>query len=120
MGREDLSGQQFAPAVNGNRVYDDLCALFRSYTREQWAAMLFGVETCCELVYSLEEALNSQPMRALGMLTDDHILPAVRLSERSVPTPATAPALGEHTNELLAGLGCTRDQISALKERGVV
>jgi alpha-methylacyl-CoA racemase len=36
------------------------------------------------------------------------------------PTRAPGPALGEHTDELLAGAGYTDEQIAALHEAGAV
>jgi len=118
--REDLVGEQFAPAVEGQTVYEQLRALFRSRTRVEWIAALAGVDACCEPVHSLEEALSSQPVQALRVLADDHILPAVRLSERGIPPPASAPVLGEHTQTLLTELGYTADQISDLKAQRIV
>ena len=120
VGREDLVGEQFAQAVKGEPVYDELCSLFRSRARNEWVDLLADVEACCEPLYSLEEALDSEPVRALGMLAGDHILPGVRLSERDVSPPATAPALGEHTQPLLAELGYTADQISALQAQRII
>jgi len=118
--REDLLSQQFAPAIPGEHVHDQLCALFRSRTQADWVDAFKDVETCCEPVYSLSEALSSEPALALGILADDHILPAVRLSEHEYNPPAPAPALGEHTAEILGELGYPADQIRAMKALGVI
>ena len=120
VGREDLQSQQFAPAVPGDPVYEQLCALFRSRTQAQWLEVFKNVETCCEPVYSLSEAMAAEPVQALGLLADDQLLPPVRLSEYETPSAAPSPALGEHTHTLLAELGYTADQISALEAQGVV
>ena len=42
---------------------------------------------------------------ALGILAEDPTLPAMRLSEHEYNPPASAPALGEHTAEILEGAG---------------
>jgi len=120
VGLEGLVGEQFAPAVKGKPVYNELRSLFRSRTREQWATLLAEVETCCEPVYSLSEALTSEPVQALGMLTEEGLLPPVQFSAQEGTPSGHAPTLGEHTGELLVELGFTADQISALKEQGIV
>ncbi len=119
--REDLLGQQFAPAVPGQHAYEELCALFRTRTREEWTEGLAGVDACCEPVYNVGEALVSAPVRALGMLCGEGLLPPVRLSsERTDPPPGPAPALGQHTAEILAELGYNEAAVAALQGQGVV
>ena len=105
VGREDLLEQQFAPAVPGKPAFEELRALFRTRTREEWAGVLAGVDACCEPVYSMEEALASAPVAALGMLAGQGLLPPVRLSAKPVARQMPAPSLGEHNAELLAALG---------------
>jgi alpha-methylacyl-CoA racemase len=120
VGREHLQGQQLAPAVRGQPAYDELCDLFRSRTRQAWTAALAGIETCCEPVYSLDEALAAAPVQALGMLRDGQVLPAVRLSETPISPIRPAPALGEHTGQLLGPLGYDEIAVEELRGRGVL
>jgi crotonobetainyl-CoA:carnitine CoA-transferase CaiB-like acyl-CoA transferase len=120
VGREDLFSQQFAPAIPGEPVYEQLCTLFRSRTQADWLNAFKDVETCCEPVYSLTEALKSEPVQTLGILVDNTLRPPVRLSEHEYKPPARAPALGEQTAEILGELGYTADQIRAMKALGVV
>ena len=120
IGQEDLLSQQFAPAIPGEPVYDQLCTLFRSRTQADWLDAFKDVDTCCEPLYSLSEALSSEPAIALGILAEDPILPAMRLSEHKYNPPASAPALGEHTAEILKELGYPADQIRAMKALGVI
>ncbi|MFL6204236.1 MAG: CaiB/BaiF CoA transferase family protein [Acidimicrobiales bacterium] len=44
----------------------------------------------------------------------------VRFASADTPVPECVPGLGEHTDELLAELGRTPDQIAALRDGGVV
>jgi alpha-methylacyl-CoA racemase len=120
VGRDDLLGQQLAPAVPGEYAYDELCQLFRSRTRLAWTEDLSAVDACCEPVYTMEEALASAPVKALGMLTQAGLLPPVRLSTGSLPAPDRAPTLGEHTEALLLELGYDQPAVSALRKQGVI
>ena len=118
--RVDLVGEQFAPAVEGQTVYEQLRALFRSRTRVEWIAALAGVDACCEPLYTLAEALDAESIQALDMLRDERLLPPLQFSTQGYTQSENAPALGEHTHSLLTELGYTADQISTLKARGVV
>jgi crotonobetainyl-CoA:carnitine CoA-transferase CaiB-like acyl-CoA transferase len=71
-------------------------------------------------VYTIEEALASAPVKALGLLTQAGLLPPVRLSTGSLPAPDLAPTLGEHTEALLLELGYDQPAVSALRKQGVI
>jgi alpha-methylacyl-CoA racemase len=119
--REDLLDQQFAPAVPGEPAYEEIRALFRARTRQEWAQAA-PMDGCCEPVYDVGEALASAPVRALGMSTDQGLLPPLQLSTGASRPPASAPAptLGQHTAELLAELGYDPVAVASLRESGVV
>jgi alpha-methylacyl-CoA racemase len=123
IGRHDLLGEQFAPVIPGEPAYEALCALFRERTRDQWATTLAGVDACLEPVYSMEEALDSPAVRALGMLMPGEnlgLLPPVTLSGQGRPAPGGAPGLGQHTAALLAELGHGAAEVERLRGEGVV
>lgn len=109
VGREDLIGEQFAPAIPGALAYEDLCALFRSRTRNEWLDLLQGKEVCCEPMATLEEALVSLPIQALGMVGDSIISP-LKSGRSKEPSLARVPELGQHTVELLKDLGCDQGE----------
>lgn len=128
IGRQDLLEAQFAPAVEGEQAYDELCALFLQRSRLEWAEVLKDVDCCCEPVYSLAEALESAPVQALGMVRQGVMFPPVRLdgelagiseaesSDETLP----APELGEHTDAILTELEMTGKQVEDLRRRGVI
>jgi crotonobetainyl-CoA:carnitine CoA-transferase CaiB-like acyl-CoA transferase len=118
--REDLLDQQFAPAAAGEPAYDALCSLFRMRTRQEWVEALEGMDACCEPVYTIEEALASTPVQALGMASLQGLLPPVHLSGRDRPSPQPAPGLGQHTTDLLAQLGYDGAAMARLRDDGVV
>jgi alpha-methylacyl-CoA racemase len=120
VGREDLLGQQLAPAISGEPAFEELCALFRSRTQAEWTEVLAGVDACCEPVYSVGEALASAPVRALGMLAGEGLLPPVRLSAWPERSRGTVPALGADSADLLAELGYDATEVKRLQGQGII
>jgi len=120
VGRADLIGEQFAPAIPGAPAYEELCELFRNHTRQEWIEILAGVDACCEPVYSVGEALASPVVQALNMLAAGGLLPPVRLSAQEGRPTGSTPALGQHTAALLAELGYSETEVKKLQEQGVV
>lgn len=128
-GREDLVEHQFAaPGSDGHRAIE---AVFASRTRAEWAAFNVEHDCCVEPVLDLDEALESELVRAREMVValDQPGAPApVRLLGLPIKldrTPGDAarapgPALGEHTDAVLAAAGYSADEIAALKESGAV
>jgi crotonobetainyl-CoA:carnitine CoA-transferase CaiB-like acyl-CoA transferase len=126
-GREDLIEHQFArPGSEGWRA---VAEVFRGRTKAEWQAFNDEHDCCIEPVLDLDEALESELVRAREMVVevDQPEIGPVRLLGHPVKlsrTPADptrpAPALGEHTEEVLAAAGLGAEEIAALVESGAV
>jgi alpha-methylacyl-CoA racemase len=127
VGREDLIERQFdAP---GSEAHAQVEAIFLERTRDEWARFASEHDCCLEPVLGLDEALDSELVRAREMVTelDQPGAGGVRLLgvpvklSRTPGAPAgPGPALGEHTAEVLASLGYSPDEIAALERSGAV
>jgi alpha-methylacyl-CoA racemase len=98
-------------------------------TRAEWQAFASEHDCCLEPVLGLDEALDSELVRARQMVveldqpgTDGVKLLGVPVKMSRTPgAPAgPGPALGEHTDEVLAALGYSADEVAALKKSGAV
>jgi crotonobetainyl-CoA:carnitine CoA-transferase CaiB-like acyl-CoA transferase len=129
VGREDLVERQFEPP--GSDAHGEVEALFASRTRDEWER--FGAEhdCCLEPVLELEEALDSELVRARGMvaeLSQPGATEPVRLLGVPVklsrtpgdPARAPGPALGQDTDAVLAEAGFGAEEIEELKAAGAV
>jgi alpha-methylacyl-CoA racemase len=119
-GREDLLGCQFAAALPGEWAYEELCALFRTRTRQEWTEALAGIDACCEPVYTLGEALSSAPVQALEMSAGLRFPLPLRFSATERYPPGPVSSLGQHTAALLAELGYDETAVATLRKKGVV
>jgi alpha-methylacyl-CoA racemase len=127
VGREDLIEKQFERP--GSDAHAEVERVFLDRTREEWARFASEHDCCLEPVLDLGEALDSELVRAREMVVelDQPGAGAVRQLGVPVKLSATAgapqgpgPALGEHTDEVLAGLGYSEKEVGALKGAGAV
>lgn len=120
LGRPHYTTLQYAPWEEQARMFADLDALFRTRSLDEWLAFFGDAEVCVGPVRSLAEALEARaerlvtveqpgdgPLRMLGGLF-------------GAANTAPAPALGQHTQAVLAGLGYLPEQIDVLRRAGVV
>ena len=124
-GREDLLRHQFArPGSEGHAA---VAEVFRGRTRAEWAAFNDEHDCCIEPVLDLDEALASELVRARDMVGEveqpEHGTgrlhgPPVNLSRTPADPTRPAPALGEHTAEVLGEAGIDADAIAKLLADG--
>jgi alpha-methylacyl-CoA racemase len=129
VGREDLIELQFdRPGSATHRQVEDV---FLQRTRDEWTAFAAEHDCCLEPVLELDEALDSELVRARAMvslLDQPGVAEPVRLLGNPVKlsrTPADTnrlpgPALGEHTAEVLAEAGFGAEEIESLLSAGAV
>jgi alpha-methylacyl-CoA racemase len=125
--REDLIEKQFeAP---GSPAHAEVERVFLSRTRDQWQQFASQHDCCLEPVLELEEALESELVRARDMVVEldqpgagpvRQVGVPVKLSRTPGALRSPGPALGEHTDEVLAAAGYAEDEIATLKRSGAV
>jgi alpha-methylacyl-CoA racemase len=123
--RPDLIDKQFAaPDSEDGRA---IAGVFKQRTRDEWLAFNDEHDAMIEPILDLDEALDSELVRERKMVVEmeQPELGAVRLLGLPIklwrtpgdPTRA-APALGEHTADVLRDAGFREDEITTLIESG--
>jgi alpha-methylacyl-CoA racemase len=125
VGRPDLIEKQFAsPNSDDGQA---IAAVFKERTRDEWLAFNDEHDAMIEPVLDLDEALESQLVTEREMVVEmvQPELGPVRLLGLPIKLDRTpgdgtrpAPALGEHTAEVLGEAGFTEEQVAALMESG--
>ncbi|MDQ6750899.1 MAG: CoA transferase [Actinomycetota bacterium] len=127
IGREDLIERQFDSP--GSETHAEVQRLFLERTRLEWQAFASEHDCCLEPVLELDEALESELVRARGMVVELDQPGAGPVRQLGIPvklerTPgqvrAPGPALGEHTDEVLRAAGYSEREVAALKDAGAV
>jgi alpha-methylacyl-CoA racemase len=126
VGRPELIETQFE--VPGSEAHRQVAEVFRSRSREEWRAFNDEHDCCIEPVLDLDEALDSELVREREMVVEldqpglgkvRQLGHPVKLSRTPADPRRPAPAFGEHTDEVLAEVGYSEEEIRAMVEAGV-
>jgi len=126
VGREDLIEKQFeAPSSDAHAEVE---RVFLERTRDEWQAFASEHDCCLEPVLALDEALESELVRAREMIVSiDQPGVAEPVRQLGVPvklsrTPGApqgpGPALGADTDDVLRSAGYSDEEIAELKDSG--
>ena len=125
VGRPDLIDKQFV--APDSEDWPQIAEIFRSRTRDEWRAFNDEHDAMIEPVLGLDEALDSELVREREMVVEmeqPELGPVrllglpIKLSRTPGDAARAAPALGEHTEEVLREAGLGDEEIAALIESG--
>jgi alpha-methylacyl-CoA racemase len=129
VGREELVAMQFERP--GSAAHEQVKELFKARTRDEWEAFAREHDCCLEPILELDEALSSRLVAEREMVVELR-QPGATVPVRQLGVPVKlsrtpgeharlpGPALGEHTEELLAQAGYTPERIAELLDSGAV
>ncbi|HWJ51738.1 MAG TPA: CaiB/BaiF CoA-transferase family protein, partial [Solirubrobacteraceae bacterium] len=129
VGREDLIAVQFERP--GSEAHGQVKEIFASRTRAEWEAFAQKHDCCLEPVLELDEALDSELVRAREMVVElDQPGATQPVRQLGVPVKLTrtpgeharlpGPELGEHTEEVLLAAGYSQAEVAELLDCGAV
>ena len=123
--RPDLVEVQFeAPGSEG---WKKVAEVFKGRTKAEWKAFNDVADCCIEPILDIDEALASPQMRERGMVVEfdqpgigkvEQLGNPVKLSRTPAEPARPAPAIGEHTEAVLAEAGFSAGEIAELLESG--
>ena len=130
---ELLADARFATnaARVGNRqlVTDTLAPVMAGHPTQYWIEKLETLSIGCGPINKLSEVFADPQVVARGAVVEMRhasgadvkvIANPVRLSETPADYRLAPPTLGQHTDEVLGGLGLSGDELAALRSKGVI
>ncbi len=109
---------------NWPALREELAAVFRTRTREQWRELLEGSDACFAPVLDLEEAPAHPHNQARGTFVDFEGVvqpaPAPRFSRTQGAIQSQAALVGEHGEQVLADWGFSSESIARLKAAAAI
>src|SRR5947199_215081 len=129
LGLGEFAGQQFAEGSEREAMFARFRAKFCERSMAEWVDLLADLDICFGPVATLAEMMHDPQVRHRGMVVemDDGrgvrrttLGNPIKLSDTPPALRLPAPELGQHTEEVLVGLGYSRGHIAALRERGVI
>jgi crotonobetainyl-CoA:carnitine CoA-transferase CaiB-like acyl-CoA transferase len=134
IGRPDLAGdERFATAGQRNRnrevLIPQVAEAMLARTMTEWVDLLEAANVPCGPIYNMEQVFEDPQVRHREMqLSLPHsagvnapgLANPIRLSDTPIRYQHAAPTLGEHTDEVLGGLGYDAARLTALRKDGVL
>jgi alpha-methylacyl-CoA racemase len=127
IGRPDLIPDGVAPRDIA-RIKEEVRAILRMKTKDEWMALFGKVDACVEPVLELGEALRDPHVEARGLIVDVDLPGGGKVKQlghpirysASPPEYRSAGVLaGTHTREVLRELGYAESEIDAFEKKGV-
>jgi crotonobetainyl-CoA:carnitine CoA-transferase CaiB-like acyl-CoA transferase len=129
LGRADLAGYQYAQGEKAHEVCSAVRQIMLTKTRDEWVQILKEADTCVAPVLDPDEVISDPHVlhRQLVMELDHPTLGRVKqigfpikLSDTPGRVQSFAPTAGQHTQEILQGLGYTEEQIDRMRRSGAI
>ena len=122
---------QFVRAANAEevRAREEVEAIIRTRTRDEWYDFLVKADVCVGKVYEPEEVVTDPQVLARDMVVEmrhpvhgtvKQFGQPIKLSETPGTMRSAAPYSGEHTDRVLAELGMGAAEIKALRDKKIV
>lgn len=124
LGVEEFIADQFAEGERRDEMFRVIRGKFKEKTRAEWLAQLDPIDICFGPVNDIDEAFNDPQVKHRGLVQQiagrTLLASPLKLSDTPPVTPAAPPDFGQHTDEVLRGLGYSAEAIGKLREGKVV
>jgi len=124
LGLDDPKWDQQMSRTAWPELKDEIAAIFKTRTRDEWCELIEGSDVCFAPVLSMGEAPTHPHNEFRGTFVEVNGVvqprPAPRFSRTDSALDRPPAHIGQHTEEVLADLGYGGDEISALRDSGAV
>jgi len=127
--REDLIAEMFSREPRRSEIISEVAEIIKSKSSTEWIELFKGHDVCITQVNNLEDALNDRHIRHRGLwfmqdYSFEGLIPQmafpVKFSTTKPGWQTPPPQLGEHTTEILSGIGYSAEDIEDLIKKNVI
>ena len=125
--KHSLADRHYVNA-NMDSLYASLAEITRQKTSAECLAVCGALDIPAAPINDIEDLIDHPHLKAVGLFSlSEHptegsvryVMPPTRFSESPASIRSHAPLLGQHTREILSGLGLADDEIEALQSQGI-
>jgi crotonobetainyl-CoA:carnitine CoA-transferase CaiB-like acyl-CoA transferase len=124
LGCEDLKGKHLVYGEQAAPVKKRLATIFAARTQREWTELFDRADCCVSPILTIEEALANEQLCARGMVAaadgSTQLAFPLKFSDFEFGIERSAPARGEHTDEILREAGYPDSEIRALHAEGAI
>lgn len=136
IGREDLVKKHMTSATDGDQVFEEVKGIFMERTADEWTHFLEPVDCCFTPIMRIDEVMAGPYFQERGMGVKINHPTEGELNQINLPvkfilkdgreyTPGgdkilPPPKWGQHTTEILQGLGYSLAELEELKTKGII
>lgn len=129
VGRDDLIMEHYALGKRADEVIAVVESIFAKHTREEWIRLLEDVDCCCEPVNNFDETFSHPQVLHRNMIVEmvhptEGKIRMLNFPGKFSETPAEMimppPSLGQHTRDILGGLGMAEEEIAELAKKKII
>jgi len=129
LGLEKYQDKQLASEQEAEQIREDLAALFRQKSRDEWVKILNEREIPCAPVYDVGEVPADPHVRSRGMIFQmeteafgklNQLATPIRTSHSPLSVRTPPPKLGEQTLAILQELGYSTKDVERLEAEGAI
>jgi crotonobetainyl-CoA:carnitine CoA-transferase CaiB-like acyl-CoA transferase len=126
---EEYQDQQITSAEVSQKIRADFAEKFHGKKRDEWVKILNEREVPCAPVYDVSEVPADPQVRARQMIFEmeteafgklNQIATPIRISHSPLRVRSAPPKLGQHTLEILRGLGYSTRDVERFKTEGAI
>ncbi|MGG0177216.1 CaiB/BaiF CoA transferase family protein [Gottfriedia acidiceleris] len=129
IGREDLIIRQYAPLNEQDQIKTEIQSILMMKTQKEWMEIFLHIDACVSPVNTIENLEQDPQIKERKMIQTYYdkelgdvklISPPIKFSKTPGSIRFLAPNSGEHTSEILAEIGYSKQQIQHLTSKGIV
>jgi len=130
IGREDFIEYQYAKEDKNREILSFISEMFTKRTRDEWIKETEGEDICISPLNAVDEVFSDPQVVHRGLLQEVHdsmnrdkirvLRVPMKMSETPGEIKTPAPKIGQHTEEVLIGLGYTKEDIIGFRRNRIV